>query len=77
MMNLYVDDISNTFDYDNEAIEFYEKSKHCLADAKFELRKWASNNKNLQQYIDKNENKITTKTNSLESVDDDQSYVKT
>ena len=54
IMNLYVDDSANSFDNLQVAIEFYEKSKACLKDANFELRKWATNNCDAQKYIDQN-----------------------
>ena len=44
IMNLCVDDSTNSFDKLQTAIEFYEKSKACLKDANFEWRKWATNN---------------------------------
>ena len=44
IMNLYVDDSTNSFDKLQTAIQFYEKSKAWLKDANFELQKWATNN---------------------------------
>ena len=54
MMNLYVDNSTNSFDSLQIAIEFYDKSKACLKDANFELRKWSTNNCVMQEYIDQN-----------------------
>ena len=54
-MNLYVDDSTNSFDNLQIVIGFYEKSKACLKDANFELRKWATNNCVIQKYIDQNQ----------------------
>ena len=51
ILNLYVDDSTNSFDKVQQAIEFYEKSKSCLRDANFDLRKWASNNIDMQKHI--------------------------
>ena len=44
MINLYVKDSVNSFHNLQIAIELYEKSKACLKDANFELRKWATDN---------------------------------
>ena len=44
MINLYVKDSVNSFHNLQIAIELYEKSKSCLKDANFELRKWATGN---------------------------------
>ena len=44
MINLYVKDSVNSFHNLQIAIELYEKSKACLKDADFELRKWATDN---------------------------------
>ena len=38
-------------------MEFYEKSKSCLKEANFDLRKWATNSFELKKFIDSNENK--------------------
>ena len=37
--NLYVDDSSNSFNGIEQCLNFYEKSKKCLADANLHLRK--------------------------------------
>ena len=47
ILNLYVNDSTNTFNRVENAIQFYEKSKIALADACFNLRKWATNSKNI------------------------------
>ena len=52
ILNLYVDDSTNTFNRVEDAIEFYKKSKSALADANFNLRKWATNSKKIQNFID-------------------------
>ena len=55
IMNLQVDDSTNIFDNLQITIEFYKKSKACLKDANFELRKWATNNCAMQKYINQNQ----------------------
>ena len=52
ILNLYVDDSTNTFNRVEDAIEFYKKSNSALADANFNLRKWATNSKKIQNFID-------------------------
>ena len=52
ILNLYVDDFTNTFNRVEDAIQFYKKSKIALADASFNLRKWATNSKKIQNFID-------------------------
>ena len=51
ILNLYVDYSTNTFNRVEEAIQLYEKSKIALADASFNLRKWATNSKKIQNFI--------------------------
>ena len=53
-MNLYVDNSTSSFDNLQIAIEFYKKPKACLKDENFELWKWATNNCDMQKYIDQN-----------------------
>ena len=52
IMDLYVDDSTNSFDNLQITIEFREKSKGSIKDANFELQKWATNNCVMQKYID-------------------------
>ena len=52
ILNLYVDDFTNTFNRVEDAIQFYKKSKIALADVSFNLRKWAMNRKKIQHFID-------------------------
>ena len=56
ILNLYVDDSTNSFDTVETAMEFYEKSKSYLKEANFNLRKWATNSFQLKNFIDSNEN---------------------
>ena len=61
LLNLYVDDSTNSFDTIETAIEFYEKSKSCLKEANFELRKWATNSFEMKRFIDSIENNSPSK----------------
>ena len=67
LLNLYVDDSTNSFDTIETAIEFYEKSKSCLKEANFELRKWATNSFEMKKFIDSNENNSRSKMDISES----------
>ena len=51
LLNRYVD-ISNSFNSIEQSFNFYKISKHCLLDANFQLRKWASNDETLQKLTD-------------------------
>ena len=51
ILNLYVDDSTNSFNNISEAVEFYKKSTDALAEASFDLRKWATNSKEIQDVI--------------------------
>lgn len=55
LLNLYVDDSTNTFDNFDDAVEFYNKATAVLGDASFDLRKWATNNPDLRNIILKND----------------------
>ena len=48
-------------------MEFYEKSKSCLKEANFELRKWATNSFEMKKFIDSNENNSRSKMDISES----------
>ena len=45
LLNFYVDDVKNSFNTLNDAIQFYEISKKCLVDENFYLHKWGTNSK--------------------------------
>ena len=47
--NLYVDNIISGCEDEDEALAYYKESRRVLGDAKFNLRSWASNSKELQQ----------------------------
>ena len=55
LLNLYVDDSTNSFD----TIETARKS--CLKEANFELRKWATNSFEMKKFIDSNDNNSRSK----------------
>ena len=61
---LYVDDYASSFASDDEAYETYEKLKCSFMDASFNMRKWASNSKELMDHIDKTENEKVVSKNS-------------
>ena len=71
LLNLYVDDLSNSFNNVEDLLKFYEVSKKCLAEASFKLYKWATKNDELVKLIKLNESDTTEKHNA-----DDETYVK-
>ena len=59
---LYVDDVTSGTENIEKGKEFYNKAKFMCLEAGFDLRKWTTNNNELQNYFDSkenNENKIT------------------
>ena len=71
LLNLYVDDLSNSFNNVEDSLKFYEVSKKCLAESSFKLHKWATNNDELAKLIKLNESDATEKHNA-----DGETYVK-
>ena len=71
---LFVNDSSNSFSSIGQCLNFYEKSKTCLADANFHLRKKAANNSLVQNVIDDKENKFEG-TPSSNTQHDDETYI--
>ena len=67
-LNLYVDDTTSGVSTVEEGKIFYEKAKNILSCAGFDLRKWVSNNTELQIYFNEKEN--NSKTSKKESEDD-------
>ena len=65
LKDLYVDDSINSFDEIADCIEFYNVAKSCLADAGMEMRKWKTNDVNLQQYLSSAENNTRPDENSI------------
>ena len=53
--SLYCDDYVSTFDSESEAMSYYEKLKQCFMDAGFNLMKWKTNSKDLEEEIQKEE----------------------
>ena len=53
--DLYVDDCISGVSFVEEGVDFYEKTKSLMCEAGFDLRKWITNNKELQSYIDARE----------------------
>ena len=64
LLNLYVDDLSNSFNNVEDSFKFYEVSKKCLAEASFKLRKWATNSDELAKLIKVNESDTTDMHNT-------------
>ena len=62
LLNLYVDDLNNSFNTLSDAIQFYEISKECLDDGNFYLHKWAMNSKELNKFINKHTGSVTQTT---------------
>ena len=58
LRDLYVDDITSSVNDAKEEIKFYETSKSCLLSGKFDLRKWVTNEENLQTFINPKEHSI-------------------
>ena len=56
LRDLYVDDNTTSVDNEEEGANFYEKAKYYFAQGGFNLRKWATNDENLQKFIDDREN---------------------
>ena len=60
--SFYVDDLSTRADNVDEFFSLYKKSKECLAEGNFHLRKWMSNSRELMNLIQQD----TRKTDSCE-----------
>ena len=46
--NLYVDNVISGCNLETEAVDYYNQARSILSQAKFNLRSWASNNKQVQ-----------------------------
>ena len=53
LRDLYVDNTATSFNSSSEALEFYSVCKQVLFKGGFQLRKWESNNVNLQKKVGK------------------------
>ena len=74
---LYVDDSTTSVSSVSEGFEFYTKSKLCLKDAGFNLRKWCSNSKELIQLISDREKASEEECDIHENMQQDkESYAK-
>ena len=51
LRDLYIDDSSTGVNSNEDGFRFYKKAKSAMKDAGFELRKWASNSKDLLKRI--------------------------
>ncbi|XP_057297885.1 uncharacterized protein LOC130628870 [Hydractinia symbiolongicarpus] len=65
--DLYVDDLTTGTDTVTEGKKLYEISKQIMKEGGFNLRKWATNNNELQTFIDKIEN-VNSEPNSDKTV---------
>ena len=64
LLDLYVGDLSNSFNNVEHSFKFYEVSKKCLAESSFKLHKWATNNYELAKWIKLNESDTTEMPNA-------------
>ena len=64
---MYVEDLSTGADEPKSAIELYETAKSIFAEANMNLRKWRSNNREVNEFIE-------GKHKSIEESSDDTSY---
>ena len=62
--DLYVDDVTSSWNNQIESQKFYETSKSCLRSASFELRKWPTNDEKLQQYFNSQQSNDKPTTNN-------------
>ena len=55
LRDLYVDDCTVSVDDEMQGMNFFEKAKMYFAEGGFNLRKWMTNNRTLQKFIDSSE----------------------
>ena len=55
LKSLYVDDLISGSNSVKEAFELFPKSRACLSEVSFHLRKWASSSKELMSLIEMSE----------------------
>ena len=58
LRDLYVDDSTTSFNSFNQGVEFYIIAKKCLSNGGFDLRKWATNDPKLRDYINNHEQSL-------------------
>ena len=64
--DLYVDEVTSSFNNQIEGQKFYETAKPCLSSASIGFRKWVTHDENLQRYFnskESNDNPTTSNTN--------------
>ena len=71
LRDLYVDDSTTSLNEVSEGMEFYLKSKRYLSEGGFNLRKWATNDKELREFIDSKENIESSDMNDLTYVENE------
>ena len=79
--SFYIDDLTTGEEDDQSAFDLYKKSKTCLEDGSFHLRKWRSNSEALMEMIKADRLKTeslesNSQTESHETLEDDQSFAK-
>ena len=74
--SIYVDDLTCGSDSEEGAIELYTKSRQCMAEAGFNLRKFISNSSAVQAHIS-SQTSSTTEIGDGLLTHDDESYTKT
>ena len=73
---LYADDVNSGGHSVQEALEFYERSRKLMKDGGFNLRKWASNSKEIMNEIQLDE-KFEVNSQEISTPEDDESFAKT
>ena len=58
LRDLYVDDSTTSFNSFNQGVEFYTIAKKCLSNGGFDLRKWATDDPKLRDYISNHEQSL-------------------
>ncbi|KAL5514973.1 hypothetical protein EMCRGX_G000071 [Ephydatia muelleri] len=77
MHSIYVDDVAFGGDSTNEVFELYLKTKSRLAEGGFNLRKFVSNDRGLQEKIERQEGLREMFTQGCTVAQDDNSFAKT
>ena len=79
--SFHIDDLTTGEEDDQSAFDLYKKSKTCLEEGSFHLRKWHSNSDALMEMIKADRLKTeslesNSQTESHETLEDDQSFAK-
>ena len=72
--SIYVNDLTCGSDSEEGAIDLYTKSRQCMAEAGFNLRKFVSNSPAVQAHIS-SQTSSTTETGDGLLTHDDESYI--